>query len=101
MTDLHQATEIALNKVQLGEISIDQANVLIVQIMGARLITGSIPASVRKSLNAAVRAGELGHIKKEGLKPEAYHHVNGRARALDAREESFRRSISAIKGIVC
>jgi hypothetical protein len=100
MTGLHQATEFAKNKMQIGEINADQANVLIVQIMGARLISGSLPASVRKALNAAVKAGELGHIKKEGLRPEAYHHKNGRARALDARNEAYRNSLEAIKGVM-
>lgn len=100
MTDFQTALEIAQNKMQIGEITADQANVLAVQIAGVRLISNSIPAQVRKALNAAVKAGELGHIKKDGLKPEAYHHKNARARALDARDEVFRNSVQAIKGIV-
>lgn len=89
MHSFQNALEIALNKIQMGEINADQANVLIVQMMGVRVVT-KIPADIRKSLNAAVKAGELGHIKKEGLKPEVYHHKNARAKALEIREREER-----------
>ena len=62
-----------LNK---GEITADQANVLIVRTQRVKLITCRMPAEVRKALNAAVKSGELGHIKKDGYKPEAYFHPN-------------------------
>jgi hypothetical protein len=99
MTDFETALKIAQNKMQIGEITVDQANVLAVQIAGVRLITAGIPASVRKALNAAVKEGELGHIKKEGLRPEAYHHINGRARALDERDRVFRSTLAAVSKI--
>lgn len=54
---------------------------------------------VRQTLNAAVKAGDLGHIKKEGLKPEVYHHKNARARAIDYRNESERQKIAAIQRV--
>jgi hypothetical protein len=100
MIQLAEATQIALNEVQKGTMTIDQANVYIVQLMGARLVVGKIPASVRKALNAAVKAGEIGHIKKDGLKPEAYHHKNGRARALDLIDRHFYQSVEGIKKVV-
>ena len=75
---------------QQGTITTDEANVKLVQAEIVRLITNSVSANVRKVLNAAVKAGQLGHIKKEGYKPEAYHHINGRARALELREEKER-----------
>jgi hypothetical protein len=74
MIHLQEATQIASNQIHIGNMNTDQANVYIVQLMGARIITGRIPSSVRKALNAAVKAGELGHIKRNDLKPEAYHH---------------------------
>lgn len=100
MGNYQNALEIATNKMQLGEITADQANVLIVQIMGVRLITTRLTADVRKALNAAVKSGELGHIKKEGKMPEAYHHKNGRARALEARNE-YARNINTALAKVC
>jgi hypothetical protein len=100
MTSFEEAIIIAKNKVQIGEITTDQANVLAVQIAGVRLIHGSVPSSVRKALNAAVKLGELGHIRKDGLSPEAYHHKNARARALDERARVFRDSLERIKGVI-
>ena len=99
MTDFETAIQIVMNKMQIGEINADQANVLDVQIAGVRLISNSIPSQVRKALNAAVKAGELGHIKSEGLRPEAYHHKNARARALDERDRVFRSKVESLKGV--
>lgn len=96
MHNYQNALEIASDKMQQGLITADQANLLIVQMMGVRLITTRIPADVRKALNAAVKSGELGHIKKEGTMPEAYHHKNGRARALEARNEHARNINTAL-----
>lgn len=89
MTSQQNAMQHASDQLSQGKITLDEANVLIVQMMGVRVINGSLPASVRKSLNEAVKAGELGHIKKEGLKPEVYHHKNARANALDERNRIF------------
>lgn len=83
---------------QLGEITADQANVLIVQMMGVRVIT-HLPASVRKALNAAVKTGELGHIKKEGMKPEVYHHKNARSKALEIRERETRNTLASLSKV--
>jgi hypothetical protein len=99
MTSYQNALDYANNKMQLGEITVDQANVLIVQMMGVRVISNKLPASVRKALNAAVKTGELGHIKKEGLKPEVYHHKNGRANALAIREREIRNKMQAINKV--
>lgn len=41
---------------------------------GTRVVRGRIPARVRRELNAAVKAGALGHLKKDGLKPEVFFH---------------------------
>lgn len=99
MTSYNNALTYATDQLQRGLINADQANVLIVQIMGVMVINGKIPAPVRKALNAAVKAGELGHIKKEGLRPEFYHHKNARARALDERERQYRKSLESLKGV--
>ncbi|WP_338508691.1 hypothetical protein [Pseudomonas poae] len=59
---------------QKGELTADQANVQMVRNERFRMVVNSLPASLRKALNAAVRSGELGHMKKEGHKPECYFH---------------------------
>jgi hypothetical protein len=99
MTDFQTAIEIAMNQVQIGKITTEQANVLAVQIAGVRIITNKIPAQVRKALNAAVKNGELGHLKAEGLRPEAYFHKNARTRALDERDRIFRNRVESLKGV--
>lgn len=99
MTSYQNALDYANNKMQMGEITVDQANVLIVQMMGVRVISNKLPASVRKALNAAVKAGELGHIKKEGLKPEVYHHKNARPKALTERERVMRSTLQSVSKV--
>ena len=59
---------------QRGEITLDQAHVMMVRARRVLLVTSSIPADVRRALNAALKSGELARIKKEGRKPEAYYH---------------------------
>ncbi|AJO79401.1 hypothetical protein [Pseudomonas sp. MRSN 12121] len=59
---------------QRGELTADQANVQMVRNERFRMVVNSLPANVRKALNAAVRSGELGHMKKDGHKPECYFH---------------------------
>ncbi len=54
--------------------TVDQKNVQLVLVNRFELATCKIPASVRRALNQAVKDGILGHIKKDGHKPEAYFH---------------------------
>ena len=74
------------DQLQQGKMTADQANVQIVRQKGVKLILNRLPANVRRSLNAAVKAGELGHLRKDGLKPEAYFHPNSASRARQDRE---------------
>lgn len=78
---------------QRGEMSADQANVQMVRNERFRLVINSLPASVRKALNAAVKAGELGHLKKEGHKPECYFHPTFKYLAVEARNKREREVI--------
>ena len=57
-----------------GEITLEQAHVMMVLARRILLVTSRIPTDVRKALNEAVKRGELGHLKKDGHKPEAYFH---------------------------
>ena len=41
--------------------------------------------------------GELGHLKKEGLKPEAYFHTNARANAIRERNKIALEKAESIK----
>ncbi|ERY56374.1 hypothetical protein [Pseudomonas aeruginosa] len=70
-----------------GELTADQANVQMVRNDRFRMVINSLPASVRKALNAAVKTGELGHMKKEGHKPECYFHPTFKYLAVEARNK--------------
>lgn len=65
-------------------------NVRLIRSEGIRIIRGRIPAQVRRELSAAVKSQELGHLRKDGLKPEIYFHPDhaGRARDLQFTEAS-------------
>ena len=59
-----------------GIITPEAANVEMVKMARVRLIENRLPAKVRKALNLAVKNKELGHLKKDGNKPEAYFHLS-------------------------
>lgn len=88
------------DKLAQGLITVAQANVQMVLIGRFRLIKGSLPASVRSVLNAAVKSGELGHIKKEKFKPEAYFHPTFKHLAMEARAIEHNNALAAIAGVL-
>jgi peptide methionine sulfoxide reductase MsrB len=51
-----------------------------------RVITGKIPSQVRAELRAAVGAGYLGHIKKDGLLPEIFFDPRHTGSAMERRK---------------
>lgn len=87
--------------VQRGELTADQANVQKVLWQRVLLVTSRVPADVRKALNAAVQRGELGHMKKEGHKPEAFFHPSFDYLARSERNEHERSVSRAVAGVVC
>lgn len=90
------ALDIAMDKIDRGLWTVDQANVEIVCMMGVRVITNSLDRSVRSALNKAVKSGKLGHIKKDGLKPEVYFHANGRSNAIEERDRIFKSKLKRL-----
>lgn len=58
---------------------------------GILIVRGKIPAMVRKELMAAVKAGMIGRIAKDGLKPEVFFDPRhtGLARELQANEAVY------------
>lgn len=100
MISMTEAIAVVQGMQEKGELEIGP-NVMVVRLMGFRLITGRIPASVRRELNDAVKSGVLGRLPKQGPKPEAYFHPNGKWNAMDARDKAARESIEAILKICC
>lgn len=71
-------------------------NVAKILAQGSRVISGRIPAQVRKDLRAAVKAKVLGHLPKDGLKPEVFFHPD---RKNEARERQNREAAYSIECI--
>jgi hypothetical protein len=84
--------------VQRREITADEANVLKVRMARFSVVT-KLDANVRTVLNAAVKAGELGHKKKDGHKPELYYHPNFEHLANEERNLAEKRALEAIAGV--
>ena len=87
------------DQLQRGLITADQANVQIVKNERFRLIVTGLDRSTRNALNAAVKNGELEHMKKDGVKPEAYYHPNFKYLAIAARNREFNKSVKALKAM--
>lgn len=62
-------------------------NVDQIRAQATRVVRGRVPSAVRKELMDAVRSGALGHLKKDGLKPEIFFHPD---HAHGARERQIR-----------
>lgn len=71
-------------------------NVKMIRVEGVRLISGRIPLEVRKELYEAVKLGQLGHLKKDKLKPEAFFHPNSIYKAKEKRGIAQNASLRAI-----
>ena len=76
--------------------SVDDANIEIVRMMGVRIVSGMLDRRTRTALMAGVRDGRLGHLKKDGMKPEAFFHPNSETNAKDERARISRSGIQAI-----
>lgn len=100
MMDLTTATDTARGMLEKGELkNIAEAQVAIVRMMGVRIIVGTTPRDARSALNAGVKAGQIGRLPKDGLKPEAYFHPNAKSHAIGLRNKIATDAIEAIKKV--
>lgn len=88
------------DQMSLGKMTAEQANFEMVRMERVRVVRGSIPAQIRKSLNNAVKSGELCHKKKEGRKPEVYYHPNFEHLANEARNRAERETLEALARVM-
>lgn len=86
MQDQQNNRERTLDQLDRKIISVDDANVQMVRQERFREIS-KLPASVRKALNAAVKDGRLGHMPKDGIKPEVYYHPDFKYLAIEERNK--------------
>lgn len=75
-------------------------NVELILAQGSRVIHGRVPAQVRKELRAAVKAGALGHLKKDGLKPEIFFHPDHKNGAIERQKREAAYSIECIAKVI-
>jgi hypothetical protein len=87
-----------LDLLQQGKISTDEANVMKVRYDRIAVVS-RLSKDVRRALNNAVAAGELGRIKKDGIKPEVYFHPNFEFMACAEREKAARKAAEAIRSV--
>ena len=75
-------------------------NVANILAQASRVIRGKIPRQVRNELMAAVKAGVLGRMKRDGLKPEIFFHPDHKngAKERQAREAAY--SIECISKVI-
>ncbi len=75
-------------------------NVANILIGGSRVIHGRVPAQVRAQLRSAVKAGVLGHLPKDGLKPEIFFHPSHRNGAIERQKREAAYAVSCIAGVI-
>lgn len=85
--------------IQRGEITAERANVEKVLMARVEVVT-SLPAQVRSALNAAVKAGELCHKKRDGRKPEVYYHPNFEHLANKERDRVEKQILKGLAGVI-
>lgn len=81
------------DQVSRGVITSDEGNIQLVEKLRVRIVSSPLPKSVRTALNNAVKAGRIGKMSKQGLKPECYYHLKHRNLAITERKriESFKK----------
>lgn len=75
-------------------------NAMNVRTAGTRVITGPMPAQVRKELMSAVKSGHLGRLKKDGLKPEIFFHPDHKNGAIERQKREALHAVSCIASVM-
>lgn len=75
-------------------------NVQNILVQATRVVRGKIPAQVRAELRRAVKAGVLGHLKKDGLKPEIFYHPDHKHGAVERQKREAEYSVGCIAKVV-
>ena len=86
-------------RMRSGELTAAQANVEMVRMRRVMLVTTSMTRDLRSALNAAVKTGQLLHIKKYGHKPEAYFHPSFKHLVAGERNEHARSIYRAVASV--
>ena len=80
-----------------GGMSVADANIELVRMMGVRIVSAGLDRGTRAALMAGVKGGRIGRLAKEGNKPEAFFHPNA---LWNAKEERSKIANAAIRAIL-
>jgi hypothetical protein len=83
-----------------NEESLAMPNVANIRNGASRIVRGKIPMSVRSELRQAVKLGLLGHLKKDGLKPEIFFHPDHLNGARERQQVEAGYAISCIAKVM-
>lgn len=75
-------------------------NVAAILVGASRVVRGRIPAQVRKELAAAVKAGVLGRLPKNGLLPEVFYSPDHKHGAVARQKSEAEYAIGCIATVV-
>jgi hypothetical protein len=75
-------------------------NVQQILVQATRVVHGRIPAHVRAELRAAVKAGVLGRLPKNGLAPEIFFHPDHKHGAVARQKTEASYSIGQIAQVL-
>lgn len=89
--------EYIFNKLEKGEITTEEANVLHVRSERVTVVA-HLRREVRSALNKAVKAGKLGRLPKKGLFPEVYYHPNFWKDAIATRKKIGKAKAKCLNG---
>lgn len=73
-------------------------NAQLLRSEGIRIVY-HLPREVRKELMAGVKAGHLGHLRKQGLMPEMFFRPDCEAAAHQKRLDEVHRAADALKAV--
>lgn len=75
-------------------------NVDLIRAQATRVINSRMPLQVRRELMAAVKAGHLGRLPKDGLKPEIFFHPDHLHGARDRQKQEALYAVECIAKVM-
>jgi len=83
-----------------NEECLEMPNVALIRKNATRIVHGRVPAQVRNELARGVKLGLLGHLKRDGLKPEIYFHPDHKHGAIDMQSREAAYAINCIRKVI-
>ena len=101
-TATERANTLDYVKDQIGKglMNVEQANIYMARAARVVLVTTRLPADIRKAYRNAVVMGALGHIKKDGAKPEAYYHPDFAFLVAGERNRHAEATANALRAVM-